>query len=804
MQPWNAIPLNTIGIVIGLSLLMLSILAILLIKIKRYEELGWTIGVFLIILSSVTYFYIIPHEIVNNAVIPDNYIWEDEGNVYYWERNSVFLPGESKAWIPIRIRDSLSKRDPIIETFTGREVIHVTDFNRYENKATIHDAIYDENGEVLSVINGMEQVSEWYEIDTHLTSLKYVNVEGGRMGIPSDTNGLNTMRVGWVESSGKKDGQENVVLVRDMKRVKTGFIDGLELHVWQSDISNKEIVWHGDSYICDETLRLTVDPSTGYVVHVYRHLVLSAHLSQFVELYYPDTLKSRFMTRFLKSTDPVGEAAELIYETTNESQARHIAEAKSLNGQLTYYPILICVPLFIIGLALVWRYCGRSYYWKRYKEFEVQKVVLKDKEATKHSDISLPLVFNRRRSRKKIIGFLVGIIIIFSSIGYVAFGPRNENGDLLFFFSSGPNHLDIPTEPPTPPGTSRAIDSGRHVLEPADEGAHKLAKREWWYFNVFFDNPTSDLNGWSMIISFNKMAPRDLRFLKTDNLFIVLYDDKGTSYEFSVLNQRRGTLKAATPGVDVTFKESWAKGEYPSWQIHAENSADGFVGDFSFSADFMPTWVEGRSSNLVLGKYLAGDYYVPRCEVEGKITWDNKEYVVYGKGYYDHVWEANIPRFVSKGWDWFNLHFDNGWEIYLSRFMLRFPRTGYAGAIMISPGNRNIIEWAKFKMEYVETSRSKSIRSMSYPVKFHIEASRDDMTLELDITSYNVCEIAWKYARIGMFEGPCYATGKFSWSGNTVELNGYGMSEITRVKYLLSGLGILERLRERFSNIFSS
>jgi predicted secreted hydrolase len=793
MLPWNAIPLNTIGIVIGLSLLMLSILAILLIKIKRYEELGWTIGVFLIILSSVTYVYIIPHEIVNNAVIPDNYIWEDEGKVHYWERNSIFLPDDYKAKIMSRIANLLSsKRDPISKTFNGKEVIHVTDFNRYENKATIHDAIYDENGEVLSVINSMEQVSEWYDIDTHLTSLKYVNVEGGCMGIPSDTGGLNIIRVGWVDSSGIKDGEENVVLVRDMKRVKTGFIDGLELHVWQSDVSNKQIIWHGKPYICDETLRLTVDPRTGYIVHVYRHLVLSAHLSQFVELYYPDMLKSRFLTRFLKSNDPIGEAAELIYETTNESQKQHISEAKSLDDQLTYYPILICVPLFIIGICLVWRYCGRGYYWKRYKDFEV-KTKQMESRSKRGQGSTEPISFPTKRVSKKIIIILIGIMIIVPSILFIVYGPVRNEGLGDFFSNQGKEGAIMEEEPPTPPGSSRALDSGRHVLESMDEGVHKISRREWWYFNVFFNSPASDLKNWSMIVSFNKMAPNDIRFLKRDNLFIILYDDKGVSHNFNILNQRRGVLKATAPGVNVMFQNSWAKGEYPYWQVHAENSAEGIVVDFNFTAEFIPIWVEGRSSNLIFGKYLAGDYYIPRCDVEGKITWDNKEYIVYGEGYHDHVWEANIPRFISKGWDWFNFHFDNGWEMYLSKFNLRWPRNKYAGAIILSPNNRNLVEWDKYTTEYVETRRSQTLQSLSFPVKYHIEATRDDMVLELDITVYNVCEIVWKHARTGMFEGPCYATGRLSWSGHTVELKGYGMSEVTRVKYLFGGLNLFNK-----------
>jgi predicted secreted hydrolase len=308
-----------------------------------------------------------------------------------------------------------------------------------------------------------------------------------------------------------------------------------------------------------------------------------------------------------------------------------------------------------------------------------------------------------------------------------------------------------------------------------------------------------------MIVSFNKMAPNDIRFLRRDNLFIILYDDKGVSHNFNILNNRRGTLKASSPGVDVEFKNSWAKGVYPSWQVHAENSAEGFVVDLNFTADFLPVWVEGRSSNLIFGKYLSGDYYVPRCDVEGTINWENKEYTVYGIGYHDHVWEASIPRFVSKGWDWFNLHFDNGWEMYLSKFILRWPRDGYAGAIIVSPNNRNLVEWSKFTLEYVETRPAQLLPSLYYPVKYHLEASYDDILLELDITVYNVCEIVWKNARTGMFEGPCYATGRISWPDNVVELKGgYGMSEITRVKYLLDNLNILGRLGERFSSIFSS
>ncbi len=702
--------------------------------------------------------------------------------------------------LPLWFVNLLSDREPIEKNFVGKEIIHVTDFNKYENSALINDALYDENGEVFSVLNSQEKISEWYEIECKLTSLKYVNVEAGRMGIPSNAGNTNMIKVGWVESDGQEDGRENVVLVRNMEKIKSGYFDGLQLEVWQSDVSNIQINWHGASYICEETLRLTVYPKTGYIVNVYRHLVLSAHLSQFIELYYPDLYQKKYIQRFLKNTDPIGEAAELIYETTDESQGRHIDEAQSLDAQITYYPVIICLPMFIIGLALIWRYGGRSYYWKRYKDFEKQPV-----EHSKYKTKNPFYVKNSQtRKIKKIIALFIGFILVFTSFVFVIQNIVNKEGG-WFTFDKDKKEPLIEEIPPTPPGTKRGIDSGRHILEPKDEGPHKLTRREWWYFNVFFNSPGTDFENWSMIISFNKMAFNDIRFLKRDNFFMVLYDDKGNNYRFNILDQRRGTLSSTGPGVDINFDNNWVKGAYPSWQIHAEDKEKGFTIDLTYTADFLPVWVEGRSSNLFfIGKYISGDYYVPRCSVEGTINWEGKDYNVFGTGYHDHVWEGGIPRFVTSGWDWFNFHFDNGWEMYLSKFSVRSIFEKFAGALIISPDNRNIVEWSDFDLKYIEFKQSKELPSLTYPVKYYIEASGDDMLLKLEITVYNVCEIIFKTARTGMFEGPCTVKGTFSWENYTVELNGYGLSEVTRVKYLFDSLfeNLFSRIRNR-TPIFS-
>lgn len=778
MSPWNALPWNTIVAILGISIFIPSFLTILFIRIKRFEDLGMAIGVFLLILGSISYAYLIPQDVIHETRLPENYIWKDQGAVHYWERNGIFLTGKDQRPIPFVIRRILPQRSPIERDFLGTEVIHVSEYNSPENKVLIHDVIYDDKGEVLTVINNTQKVSEWYWIDSHTSSLKYLSINAGHMGIPAYINGVNNVDIGWVDSDGEQNGKENVVLVRNMQRIQTGYINGVEVSVWQSDIYNKPITWHGETYFCDETLQLTVNPSTGYVIHVYRHLVLSAYLSQFLKMYYPNVLHSRVVTNYLKLNDPIGEAAELIYNSTVDSQNAHLTEAGDLNNLITYVPLLVCIPMFLIGIAFTWRYCGRSYYWKRYKEYE-------------QKDASSQRKTKRHLSRAKILAIGVCSILLFASFSYIVYNSNtNQKKNLQIPPINGNTPKPAEENEPTPPGSNRVIDSGRHILLPTDEGTHNRSRREWWYFNVFFDDPDSDLQGYSLIVSFNKMKYFDIRFLRPDNLFIILYDDTGTSYNFATLNQRRGTLQSTGPGVDVTFENSWVKGVYPSWHIHAVNDEKGFIIDLDFLADFLPVWVEGRSANLPIAKYVAGDYYVPRCKVTGNMTWNGKEYHVGGVGYHDHVWENNVPRLVSKGWDWLNLHFDNGWEMYLSKFILRTPRNQYSGAVVISPNNRNLTEFIKFTLTYTETASPKGLPFMTYPKKLHLEAQRDDMTLKLDIEIYNTCQIVWKWARTGMFEGPCYAKGTFSWSVYTVELNGYGLSEFTRVKYLLELPGI--------------
>lgn len=771
MAEWSALPWNTIFIVIGLSILIPSLLAILFIKLKRYEELGIALGIFFIILASSTLFYIIPHEIVDKAMLPEDYMWEDSGNVYYWERNSVFAPSQGFYETPYQITALFSQNDPIIKRFQGRQVIHAVYYDRDKGEMIIHEALYDEHNEIFRVINEREAISEWYRIDSRLSSLEFVNVDAGRMGIPAKSD-RDVEIIGWVESNAQQQGPEHVVLTREMRKIDSGLLNGIEAEIWESTIFNQPIIWHNEPYVCDEIFRLTVNPKTGYVLHIYRNLVISARLSQFVEIYSPGFLENRVIQRYLRHTDPIGEAAVLIYESTDRSVNNHIATVQGLYADITYLPLLICFPLYLIGLLFLIRYGGRGNYWKRHKELHEEFITLQP------SPVSPQLKIFKIAMTVLVLG-----IVVVASISSVI-TVRNYYQTTIDT-SVDRDELTFPQHIPTPPGSNRGIDLGRHVLEPEDEGPHPASRREWWYFNVFFNQPGTQLENYSMIISFNKMSLNDLRFVKRDNLFVILYDDDGGNQDFSSLDNVRGTLQANGPGVDVVFKDSWARGSYPEWDVYVVDNEKGFEAKLNFVADFLPTWVLGRSSNLPRAGNFAGNYYIARCIVTGTVKLDGVEYEVAGTGYHDHLWETLTRRFVTRGWDWYNIHFDNGWEIYLSQFYYRLPLNRAAPALIISPDNRNMVEFNKFTITHVETASPEGNPLMKYPLKVRVEAQRDDMKLVLDIEHVNICDIVWRFARIGMFEGPVSVSGTFSWAGYTVDLEGYGMGEITRVKYIL-------------------
>lgn len=336
--------------------------------------------------------------------------------------------------------------------------------------------------------------------------------------------------------------------------------------------------------------------------------------------------------------------------------------------------------------------------------------------------------------------------------------------------------------------SQRVLDQTmRHTLQPEDEGPHfhrYLPVREWWYFNVVFDKPDSELQNWSAMISFNRLCKM---FEQPDMLFITLYDDANKTYG-GVTNGERGTLQAIGPGVNVSFEDSYAKGNYPLWYVHTDenymNQHHRIIIDLYFKAEALPYWVWGNTGQG-LSKSPFGYYSINSCEVWGSIVLDGKNYTVHGTGYHDHTWALLMIGGSSLVWDWFSIHFTNGlhgfiWQIFpgtLGRYFSIRPGFGW-----ITDG-QNYTDFKVFTLEYLESIET-SIPGIKRPQLFKVSSEMFESTLTLQLQTGNMHEYLWgdpPFFEVGLWEGPCFVTGTLSHDDTLQDLSGIGIAEILRI-----------------------
>lgn len=361
----------------------------------------------------------------------------------------------------------------------------------------------------------------------------------------------------------------------------------------------------------------------------------------------------------------------------------------------------------------------------------------------------------------------------------------------------------INIEPPT-----SVIPGYETVVSPQDEGAHYtdklLVNREWWHFTVVFSDQ-SELAGWTATISFNHMATGDLfGTLKPDVLVVTLHSPDGKEYG-GLINKKRGlgilsepTLQATTPGVDVVYEDSWAKGTAPHWTVHAEDKdidgAHEIIMDLHYFAPGSPLWIHsGRE--LDKGNSKIADYVFIGCEVNGTVTLDGVKYNVDGIGHHQHSWSTGILKTIVKGWDWAHIALENGWNIYYSNYYLT-RQISPTKTININPYASVIITtdqgdtFTKLEDITIDISKSDSLfLLLKMPVETNVSAQAKllsqfllktyDIELNMNLVSENTYDQTWKLPTyVGMKIGRTTITGSLRWSDedgtHQVGLDGVG------------------------------
>ena len=363
------------------------------------------------------------------------------------------------------------------------------------------------------------------------------------------------------------------------------------------------------------------------------------------------------------------------------------------------------------------------------------------------------------------------------------------------------------TPRPTLPGS--IILSNMRAVSPEDEGAHfnKIQNtREWWYYTVVFGED-SELSGWVANIAFMHMAWGDLRFtFKPDILVVTLHSPDGKEFGGLKASDRgkilgflgNPTFEATSPGVDLQYEESWAKGEAPEWHVHAEfiedSSQNEIIIDLDFFAPSSPYWTQ--SSRIIdKGEGNLANYVYTGCEVDGEVTIDGLEYIVNGLGHHEHCWSPGLIKTSIKGWDWCHITLDDGWNVYYSNYYytrdLFTPDSNKVNpnAIVFVTTDKGDTLTLLQDVELTVTRSSKLFLLVQMPSELKISATPSNLMqpllssynvqLDMDIVADNTYERTWKTpTHVGMKLGLNEIIGKISWSDDSgdhvVDLNGLG------------------------------
>ena len=219
---------------------------------------------------------------------------------------------------------------------------------------------------------------------------------------------------------------------------------------------------------------------------------------------------------------------------------------------------------------------------------------------------------------------------------------------------------------------------------PRDHGAHPGFKNEWWYITGNLTDTDGSRFGFQFTLFRNAISVDSITSHSnwaTNQIYLahVAVTDGSQNRFYHDERFSRGAMGLAGV-VHNPFKawlEDWSLATEPnltceacfSVRIHA-------IGDeFSLDLNFSNTkpYVSHGDSGLSRKGETPGNasyyYSYTRLQTQGKITIEDKDYVVKGNSWLDHEWSTSSLEKDQVGWDWFSIQLADRSEIML--FQLR-------------------------------------------------------------------------------------------------------------------------------------
>ncbi len=335
----------------------------------------------------------------------------------------------------------------------------------------------------------------------------------------------------------------------------------------------------------------------------------------------------------------------------------------------------------------------------------------------------------------------------------------------------------------------------RNKIGQLDEGPHKNKRylnREWWYYNVVFNDKDSELKDWIIKCSIN-------RAVSSDSIKLILHDNKKENYG-GIYKKEKGATIAKGPGVNVKFDKCQIKGMYPKWHVHMENTGmdkKEIKADLDFKAKSKPFWII-KNTGKNKSESILGYYYVMNSDVKGEISIDGKKYNVKGLGYYDHTWspyskkEAENKTFNFRGnvWDWLLIRLENNWNLFIGKIYpknRKITTTFSPGGITVISNNDKISEVYLFPVYYkdfqempnshINVPSNINIKTVKLN-PFNNQISKTPLFLDLNYKTNNINEYLYdKKTSFGQWDSTGKITGIIKSRGKNKKIKGVGVME---------------------------
>ncbi len=298
---------------------------------------------------------------------------------------------------------------------------------------------------------------------------------------------------------------------------------------------------------------------------------------------------------------------------------------------------------------------------------------------------------------------------------------------------------------------------------PADHGAHRDYKTEWWYFTGNVRDASSGREFGYELTFFRQGvtppgegAPERSRFLQPDFKFahLAISDFQGKQFHFAQ-KITRGAFNeagfATTADPQLVWLDDWNIQPQTdgSWRIRA-HAADPMSLDLIVHPSKPPV-IQGTEgvSRKAAGFGNASHYYsFTRMETTGTLEVGGASHAVTGESWFDHEWASNALAPDQIGWNWFCFQFDDGTELMLYAMRRRDGSVDpvSSGTFIDANGASQPLHLADFHLTSGRTWRSPHTSAL-YPMEwdvsvpsrqlqFHFAARLDDQELVIPPISY--------------------------------------------------------------------